>query len=62
MEIRSARPLRLRVVTVGPRDSVERLAYRMAYHDKQVERFRVLNGLDPTDKLKPGAVVKLIVE
>jgi predicted Zn-dependent protease len=34
----------------------------MAYADRQVERFRVLNGLDATDKLKPGDLVKIVVE
>ncbi len=61
-EIRSARPLRIRVVTVSARDSVERLAARMAVSDKPVERFRVLNGLGPTDSVQPGDMVKLIVE
>ncbi len=61
-EARSARPLRLKTVTVTARDSIERLAARMAVSDKPVERFRVLNGLDPTDKLNPGDTVKLILE
>jgi predicted Zn-dependent protease len=61
-EIRSARPLRLKVVTVSARDTIDRLAARMAVSDKAVERFRVLNGLDPADKLNPGDTVKLIVE
>jgi len=30
--------------------------------DRPVERFRVLNGLDPGDKLKAGDKVKLVVE
>ncbi|HWV55756.1 M48 family metalloprotease [Pseudorhodoplanes sp.] len=61
-EIRSARPLRLKIVTVTARDTIERLAQRMAVSDKPVERFRVLNGMDPNDKLTPGDMVKLIVE
>jgi predicted Zn-dependent protease len=61
-EIRSARPLRLKVAIASAGDSVERLAARMAVADKPVERFRVLNGLDPTDRIKAGDVVKLIVE
>jgi predicted Zn-dependent protease len=61
-EIRDAKPLRLKAVTVRPRDTVETLARRMAVADRQVERFRVLNGLDPKDKLKPGDVVKIVVE
>jgi predicted Zn-dependent protease len=61
-EIRTARPLRLKIVTVRSTDTVERLAARMAVADKPVERFRVLNGMDPSDKLEPGTMVKLIVE
>jgi len=61
-EARAARPLRIKVVTVTARDNIERLAARMGYADKQVERFRVLNGLDANDKLKPGDVVKIVVE
>lgn len=61
-EIRTARPLRIKVVTVKSSDTVERLAARMAVADKPVERFRVLNGMDPSDKLEPGTMVKLVVE
>jgi predicted Zn-dependent protease len=61
-EARAARPLRLKSVTVTARDNIDRLAQRMAYHDKQIERFRVINGLDQNDKLKPGDVVKIVVE
>jgi len=61
-EIEQAKPLRLKIVKVGPGDTVERLAGRMAVADRQVERFRVLNGLDAGDRLKPGSEVKIVVE
>jgi predicted Zn-dependent protease len=61
-EIEDAKPLRLQIVTVGPGDTVEKLAARMAVADRQVERFRVLNGLDPGDRLKSGGEVKIVVE
>ena len=61
-EIDQAKPLRMQVVKVGPGDTVERLASRMAVSDRQVERFRVLNGLDPGERLKPGSEVKIVVE
>ena len=61
-EIESAKPLRLQVVTVGPSDTVEKLAMRMAVTDRQIERFRVLNGLDPGERLKSGSEVKIVVE
>jgi predicted Zn-dependent protease len=34
----------------------------MVVSDKPVERFRALNGMEPSDKLEPGAMVKLVVE
>jgi len=61
-EIESAKPLRLQVVTVGPSDTVEKLAMRMAVTDRQLERFRVLNGLEPGERLKSGSEVKIVVE
>lgn len=53
-------PLRVRVVDVKQGDTVERLAERMAVPDRQVERFRVLNGLDIDAELVPGQRVKII--
>jgi predicted Zn-dependent protease len=61
-EIRSAKPLRVKVVKVEPGDTVEHFAARMALIDRQLDRFRVLNGLDSGDQLKPGEYVKIIVE
>jgi len=61
-EIEDAKPLRLQVVTVGPGDTVDKLAGRMAVADRQVERFRVLNGLEPGERLKSGSEVKIVVE
>jgi predicted Zn-dependent protease len=60
-EIAAAKPHRIRVVTVGPDDTVERLASRMAT-DRQVERFRILNGLGPTERPRPGEQVKIVTE
>jgi len=61
-EIEQAKPLHLMVVQIAPGDTVEKLAGRMAVPDHAVERFRVLNGLDPADKLKAGGEVKIVVE
>jgi predicted Zn-dependent protease len=61
-EIEQAKPLHLMVVTVAPGDTVEKLASRMAVTDRAVERFRVLNGLEAGDKVKPGSEVKIVVE
>ena len=61
-EIRSTKPLHLKIVKVQPGDTVETLAMNMALLDRQVERFRVLNGLDSDEQLKAGELVKIIVE
>jgi predicted Zn-dependent protease len=61
-EIEQAKPLHLMTVPVAPGDTVEKLATRMAVADHAVERFRVLNGLEPSDKIRPGGEVKLVVE
>ncbi len=61
-EIQSAKPLRLKVVKVRSGDTVEQLASRMALIDRQLDRFRVLNGLGPNDQVQPGDLVKVIVE
>ena len=61
-ESQAAKPLHIRIVTVAPGDTVERLASRMAIADRPVERFRVLNGLGPGERVSPGDQVKVVVE
>ncbi len=61
-EIEQAKPLHLKVVTVAPGDTVEKLAGRMIVADHAIERFRMLNGLEASDRLKPGSEVKIVVE
>ena len=61
-EAAQIKPLRVRVVTVKPGDSVSSLAKSMAFDDYQEQRFRVLNGLAANDTLAAGQRVKLIVE
>jgi predicted Zn-dependent protease len=61
-EIEAAKPLRLKVVTVAPGDTLERLASRMAVTDRPTERLRVLNGLAPGQGLKAGDRIKIVVE
>jgi predicted Zn-dependent protease len=61
-EIQGIKPLRISIRTVQPGDTVDRLAAAMAVPDRAVERFRVLNGLGPKDEVRPGDVVKLVVE
>ena len=61
-EISQARPLRLHVVTVQHGDTAERLAGRMPLVDRPLERFLIINGLNPGDPLKPGDKVKIVTE
>jgi predicted Zn-dependent protease len=61
-ESNAAKPLRFRVATVQVDDTVERLASRMAIADRPLERFRILNGLAPGDHVRPGDLVKIVVE
>lgn len=43
-------------------DTVENLAYLMAFDDFQVDRFRTLNGLRRNDTVSAGDWVKIVVE
>src|SRR3954447_6946420 len=61
-EVSSARPLRLHVAAVTPGDTPERFAARMSVVDRPLERFLVINGLNPGDALKPGDKVKIVTE
>jgi predicted Zn-dependent protease len=61
-ESEQVKPLHLKIVTVAPDDTVEKLARRMGTSDHSLERFRVLNGLGAHDRLKAGEKVKLAVE
>ena len=60
-EAAAAKPLRIRIVPVSEGDTVERLAARMAT-DRKEERFRILNGLSPSDRLRAGDQVKIVTE
>ena len=59
-EISNIRPLRIRIHTVAPGDTVASLAATLPFEDFREERFRVLNGLEPGETLEPGRLVKLI--
>jgi len=53
---------RIEVVTVRAGDTAEQLAARMAVDRERVELFRMLNGLQPDETLRPGRQVKLVVD
>jgi predicted Zn-dependent protease len=59
-EAAAIKPYRIRLVTVRAGDTPVALAKQMAYSDRQLERFLVLNGLPSTARLNPGTRVKLV--
>jgi predicted Zn-dependent protease len=61
-EIQAARPLRIKVITAQPGDTVESLSHRMAGVDRPTERFRILNGLEQHAQVKPRDRVKIVVD
>ncbi|MFO1110700.1 MAG: M48 family metalloprotease [Bradyrhizobium sp.] len=61
-EIQAARPLRIKVITVQPGDTVESLAHRMSGVDHPAERFRILNGLETHAQVKVRDKVKIVVD
>jgi predicted Zn-dependent protease len=60
-EAKNAKPLHVRLVTVGLRDTIDTMSRRMAT-DKKRERFLVLNGLNAGESLAVGSQVKVVVE
>jgi predicted Zn-dependent protease len=56
------RPLRITLVTASASDTVESLANRLAMDEPRVERFRVLNGLQLSERVYPGQRYKIVVD
>ena len=61
-EIQDAKPLHLKVMTMGPHESAAEMAAQMAVPDRRLERFLILNGKTVAEPPKPGDQVKVIVE
>jgi predicted Zn-dependent protease len=61
-EIQAARPLRIKVITAQPGDTVESLSHRMSGVDRPAQRFRILNGLDANAQVKARDRVKIVVD
>ncbi len=61
-EIARLKPLRITLVTAGANDTSETLANRMALDEPRVERFRVLNGLQISDRIFAGQRYKVVSE
>ena len=62
-EAAAIKPLRIRTRTVRRGDTVASLARRMASKDGYaLDRFLVINGLEKNSRLRPGQLVKLIID
>ena len=61
-EVAQIRPWRIQIHQVQPGENVASLSARMAVGEFKEDWFRVLNGLRPGDKVRPGQVVKLVSE
>src|SRR5262249_44905732 len=61
-EMSGTKPLHLKVVTVEAGDTPERLAAHMEAVDRPLDRFLMINGLEPGEALKVGDKVKIVVE
>lgn len=61
-EAAALKPLRIRVVTVQPGETMGTLANRMMGTNRKLELFQLINALNPTSVLTPGSKVKLIAE
>ena len=59
-EIRQLQPLRIRIVTVAPGDTVVSLAARMKGVERRVELFRLLNAIPSGSVVSPGQKVKIV--
>ena len=60
-EKKGLRPLRLKVIRVGPGASIANIATRMRGVQRRLDLFRLLNRLQPGERAKPGTRVKIVV-
>jgi predicted Zn-dependent protease len=61
-EAASLKPLRVRVLTVKPGDTITTLASRMMGTDRKLDLFRLINALQTGASIAPGDRVKIIAE
>ena len=61
-EAATHRARRIAVIEARPGDTQQSLARRMAVDKRRMAHFRVLNGLDPGDRIAAGRLLKLVVE
>ncbi len=61
-EAAAIKPLRLRVRKVRSGETLPSIAARSPFESHAVQRLRVLNGLSPDGKLRPGQKIKTVAE
>lgn len=61
-EIADLKPLRIRVATVQPGDTIASLSNRMVGVDRKLELFRLLNALGPGSTVSAGDKVKIVTD
>lgn len=61
-EAAAFKPRHIAVETVRRGQTAAKLAAQSSFDDHQLERFEIINGLAPGAPLKPGQMVKLVVE
>jgi predicted Zn-dependent protease len=59
-ERQALRPLKIRLVKAGQRDTAQMLASRMRGITRKLETFRVINGLDPGEPVVAGRQYKVV--
>ena len=61
-EAAALKPLRIRIVTVQPGETIGTLANRMMGTNRKLELFQLINAMNPTSSVMPGSKVKIILE
>lgn len=61
-EAQSVKPMQIRLVAAAEGDTPASLSGRMATHDRPLELFQILNGLDRSGRLTPGQRYKIVTE
>jgi predicted Zn-dependent protease len=61
-EAASLKPLRIRVLTVQPGETISTISSRMMGTDRKLDLFKLINALPAAASLSPGQKVKIISE
>jgi predicted Zn-dependent protease len=61
-EKKELQPLRIKIIKVGPTDTLASLAAMVEGTTRKTELFRMLNALSPGQQVVAGSLVKIIAE